>query len=128
MMTDREKRIELLQSTPFFGAVSDHTISFILEHSETLHKRAGEYFFHQDELGDALFLLEKGQAVIFKCCEEEEVVLRRVTDGNCFGELALIDFTSRSASVRAESDCTVLKISSAVLHSLYQNDSEQSSV
>lgn len=124
-MPSQAQRIELLQATPFFGAVSDQTISFILEHSETLHKKAGEYFFRQSELGDSLFLLEQGRAVIFKESCEQEYILRQVSDGQCFGELALIDFTSRSASVRAETDCQAIRVSSAALHGLYQSNSEQ---
>jgi len=119
------ERIQLLQSMPFFGAINDESVALILGLSETLLISAGEYFFNQDEKGDSLFLLEKGRAVIFKKSDEKEYILRYVEDGDCFGELALIDFTPRSASVRAETDCTAIKIPSSALLSLFQQDSEQ---
>lgn len=124
-MTSDEERIKLLQDTPFFGAISLDTIRFILQLAEVQNKAAGEYFFKQGELGDSLYLLEKGSASVFKSCGSEEYELRQVTEGCCFGELALIDFTPRSATVRAQTDCSALKISSATLHQLYQHDSEQ---
>lgn len=124
-MSSENDRMQLLQATPFFGAISLQTIRFILDLSELQHIAAGECFFRQAELGDALFLLEKGQASIFKSWEQEEYMLRTVNSGDCFGELALIDFTPRSASVRADTDCSAIKISSATLHKLYQEDSEQ---
>lgn len=124
-MTSDEERIKLLQDTPFFGAINLETIKFILELAEVQNKQSGECFFEQGELGDSLFLLEKGSASVFKSCGHEEYELRQVTEGCCFGELALIDFTPRSATVRAETDCSALKISSATLHKLYQENSEQ---
>lgn len=124
-MTCHDERIKLLQDTPFFGAISLETIHFILQLAEEQDKPAGHYFFKQGELGDSLYLLEKGCASVFKSCGSEEYELRQVNEGCCFGELALIDFTPRSATVRAETDCSALKISSATLLQLYQHDSEQ---
>lgn len=123
MTTD--ERIQLLQSTPFFGATNEHSVALLLNLSQTIYIPAGEYFFHQDDKGDALFLLEKGSAEIFKTFDGFNYILRTVKNGDCFGEMALIDFTPRSATVRAESDCTAIEISSAALHSLYQQDCEQ---
>ncbi len=120
-----EDRIQLLQSTPFFGATNESSVALLLSLSRTTHIPAGEYFFHQDDKGDSLFLLEKGSAEIFKTFDGVDYVLRTVKNGDCFGEMTLIDFTPRSATVRAESDCTAIEISSAALHSLYQQDCEQ---
>lgn len=122
---EQDERIHLLQAMPFFGAISDASVSLILGLSETLQVKAGDYFFHQDDIGDSLYLLEEGRVTIFKEANGKEFVLRHAEKGNCFGELALIDFTARSASVRAESDCTAIRIPSSALHSLYQKDPEQ---
>ena len=119
------ERIQLLQAMPFFGAISDSSVQLILELSETQTVNTGEYFFHQGEHGDSLFLLEKGKVVIFKETDNKEYILRYAEDGDCFGELALIDFTPRSASVRAEAPCTAIKIPASALHTLYQQDPEQ---
>lgn len=123
MTTDQ--RIKLLQATPFFGAVSDESIALILDLSETFDVEVGDYFFKQGDYGDSLFLLEYGNAVVFKTAGEREYPLRRVKDGDCFGELALIDFSPRSASVRAESASRAIKIFSSALHKLYQHNAEQ---
>lgn len=120
-----EDRIKLLQAMPFFGAISDSSVSLILNLSETQHIKAGDYFFRENDIGDALYLLEEGSVVIFKEANDQEFILRHADRGHCFGELALIDFTARSASVRAESDCTAIRIPSSALHSLYQQNPEQ---
>jgi CRP-like cAMP-binding protein len=120
-----QERIHLLQSMPFFGAIKDSSVALILSQSKTLEVAAGDLFFSQGDQGDSLYLLEKGRVVIFKHHNEKEFVLRYAEDGDCFGDLALIDFTLRSASVRAISECTAIKIPSSALHSLYQQDNEQ---
>ena len=120
-----EERILLLQSTPFFGATNERSVALLLGLSKTIHLSAGEFFFHQNDKGDSLFLLEKGRAEIFKTFNGIDYVLRTVNNGDCFGEMALIDFTPRSATVRAKTDCTAIEISSKALHSLYQQDCEQ---
>jgi CRP-like cAMP-binding protein len=122
---ESSERIRLLQATPFFGAVADKSIDLILHLSETLEVEKGDYFFHQGDYGDSLFLLERGQAVVFKKSQDQEYPLRYVKDGDCFGELALIDFSPRSASVRAEIPSTAIKIPSSALHKLYQQNTEQ---
>ena len=118
-------RIHLLQTTPFFGAISDDSVSLILGLSETLLLTNGEYFFHQGDPGDSLYLLEKGEISIFKTFNGKEYVLRCANAGDCFGELALIDFSPRGASVRCQANCTAIKIPSSALHSLYLKDMEQ---
>lgn len=120
-----EERIRLLQATPFFGAVADESIDLILQLSKTIELNNGENFFHQGDHGDSLFLLEKGRAVIYKEAKQREYPLRYVKDGDCFGELALIDFSPRSASVRAEIPCRAIEIPASALHKLYQHNNEQ---
>lgn len=120
-----ETRIQLLQSMPFFGAINESSVALILSLSDTLHMEKDGYFFHQGERGDSLYLLEQGETVIFKEFNAQEYILRHASAGECFGELALIDFTPRSASVRALEDCAALKIPSSALHSLYQQNPEQ---
>ena len=124
-MTASQQRIQLLQAMPFFGAVSDNTVSLILDLSQTLITVAGQYFFSEGDEGDSLYILERGQAIVFKHSQGSEYVLRRAKTGDCFGELALIAMESRYASVRAELDCQSIKIPSSALHSLYQQDREQ---
>lgn len=123
MTTD--ERIHLLQSIAFFGAINDRSVALILELSETITLQPGEFFFHQDDHADALYILEKGEASIFKEFDNQEYLLRKISDGACFGDMALIDLSTRAGSVRAETECTAIKIPALALYSLYQQDPEQ---
>ncbi len=61
--------------------------------------------------GDGFFVIESGQVVVHKDLEGEMVELARLEPGDFFGEIALLDDTPRSASVRADTQVSVLEIS-----------------
>jgi CRP-like cAMP-binding protein len=52
-------------------------------------------------------------------------MLGRLRQGDCFGEMALLDLFPRSASVRATAPCSALALSTASFHKLYETDVEQ---
>lgn len=52
-------------------------------------------------------------------------MLRELGPGDCFGEMAMIDFAPRSASVQALAPCRAFALSIARLHRLYEQDLEQ---
>ena len=61
---------------------------------------AGETILHEDEEGDLLFVIVKGQVKVFVDSEHgREVVLTYLQVGDFFGEMALFDNETRSASV-----------------------------
>jgi CRP-like cAMP-binding protein len=123
-MTTRE-HIKLLQAMPFFGAINDRSIELILGLSTTCEIPAGDYFYRQGDNGDCLYILEKGEVTIRKELENTSTVLCDIKEGGCFGELALITCTPRSASARAETDCRAIRIPQSALFNLYQHDAEQ---
>lgn len=120
-----EEHIKLLQSMPFFGAINEASVSLILAESEVREIPANEFFYHQGEQGDCLYVLEKGRVEILKEIGDKTVKLCDIDEGGCFGELALIACTPRSAGARATADCEVIRIPQTALHSLYEADIEQ---
>jgi CRP-like cAMP-binding protein len=72
-----------------------------------------------------MFVLETGRAAILKLWRGEQHVLRTLEQGDCFGEMALMDMKSRSASVVATEDCTAIELSAGCLFELYEHDLEQ---
>ena len=51
--------------------------------------------------------------------------LRELKRGDCFGEMCLMDFSPRSASVQAVENCRALEISTACLHQICELDLAQ---
>jgi CRP-like cAMP-binding protein len=124
--TMSDDRIALLQQMAVFGAIRDDVLEFLLGLSRTVKLRAGEYFFHQGEPGEAMYVLESGAVEVLKSrATEPPRLLKRLVAGDCFGEMALMDLAPRSADVRAAEDCVAIEISTAVLMRVYEKDIQQ---
>ena len=117
--------IELLQAMPVFGGVREEILTFLLGLSSEVEVAAGEFFFHQDDAAQSMFVLEAGQAAVVKSWKGHQYLLSQLGKGDCFGEMSLMDMRQRSASVIAVEDCQAIELSWASLYALYQRDLEQ---
>ena len=118
-------RIELLQGMPIFGAIREDTLQLLLDCSRPIALKAAEYFFHEGDRAESMFVLETGRVEVLKNWQNREFVLHALGAGDCFGEMALLDLFPRSASVRAAEDCHAIEIGSNDLMQLYERDAEQ---
>jgi CRP/FNR family transcriptional regulator, cyclic AMP receptor protein len=121
----QEARIELLQRMPIFGGIRADTLQFLLALCPIVSVPANEFFFREHEQGDSMFVLEIGKAAVLKCWHGQDYLLQTLKEGDCFGEMALMDHCPRSASVRAVEDCTAIRISAANLYQVYAQDLKQ---
>ena len=70
-----------------------------------------EIIFEEGAAGSEMFIIHRGRVKIVKRTEDgQEKTLRVLEPGDFFGELALIDFSRRSASAVAEEDGTQLLV------------------
>ncbi|MEY4750044.1 MAG: hypothetical protein RIQ60_2258 [Pseudomonadota bacterium] len=110
---------------PVFHGIREDTLRVLLDSVQFVHIRAGDYFFHQGDDALYMYVLESGQASVRKTWGEHSYEVATLGGGDCFGEMALIDLSSRSATVRAESDCTAIEISAVHLYHIHDVDIEQ---
>lgn len=120
-----EERYDRLRSTAVFGGLSKAALETLLEDAQHVEHSAGEYYFLAGEPGESLFLIESGEVAVTREFEGTEYVLAQLKAGDCFGELALIEFGPRSAAVKATCDCRAIEIGSGSIHQLYAADLEQ---
>lgn len=120
-----DARIELLQGMPIFGGVRAETLEFLLPFCPVVSVAKNDYFFREGEEGDSMFVIEKGKAAVLKSWQGQDHVLQTMNAGDCFGEMAVMDFGARSASVRALEDCTAIQISVGNLYKVYTQDLKQ---
>jgi CRP/FNR family cyclic AMP-dependent transcriptional regulator len=67
---------------------------------------AGDVIFAEGDKGDAMYVIRSGEVAI----ERGGHVMETLGPGGIFGEMALIDGSPRSATVRAKTDCVVAPI------------------
>ena len=120
-----ERQVSILRRMPVFGGLKSVALEMILDQSDIVSRLTGQYFFHEGDPGDSLFVLEVGQIVVEKNWQGQTVELGRLGVGDCFGEMSLIDLQPRSAGTKATEDCQAIQISRKTLHQLFQLDLEQ---
>ena len=112
----------LLQQMPIFGAIDDDALRYLLDPVPTITVPGGEYFFRENDPADSMYVLESGRVAVFKEWAGREMLLRHLDEGDCFGEMALLDLFPRSASVRAVTECRAIALSPDHLYRLYEHD------
>jgi CRP-like cAMP-binding protein len=118
-------QIDLLRQMPIFGGLNTETLEFLLDLSNEVFVAEGDYFFREQERGSSVFVLESGVAQVHRLRNGSPIVLRQLREGDCFGEMALIDFLPRSASVMAETNCQAIEIPANLLIKLHRKNLEQ---
>lgn len=121
----RLDQLNMLLQTPVFGGVRDDVLATLVDKSRSRFVAKGEFFFHEKDAADSMFVLENGEVAVIKESDGQEYLLRKLQPGDCFGEMALIDLYPRSASVVAMEDSTAIELTTASLYEIYKRDLEQ---
>ena len=108
-----------------FGGITDDALGFLLARARHFAAERGEFFFNEGDAADSMFVLEEGCVDVVKTWQGKEYRLRQLHEGDCFGEVALMDLMPRSASVRAVDRCRAIELPRKALYELHQADPEQ---
>jgi CRP-like cAMP-binding protein len=96
-----------LAGSPLFGGLPSDTLEQLASLLQRRSYKRGQVIFHQDDPGAAAYVIESGCVkIVVLSSEGDEVVLRVLSKGEVFGELALLTGRPRSASVIAVEDTT----------------------
>ena len=69
--------------------------------------------FAENELGEEMYIIQKGSVKISKIVDNNEVLLAILKPGDMFGEMALLESKPRAASATAYENCQVLAVNRA---------------
>mmetsp|Transcript_47456 Transcript_47456/g.110987 ORF Transcript_47456/g.110987 Transcript_47456/m.110987 type:complete len:815 (+) Transcript_47456:62-2506(+) len=82
----------------------------------------GRYIIQEGEIGDMLFIIERGVCDACKMLHDQEVALTQLKKGAFFGELATMFDMPRTASVRAATHVVALSLTREDIFSLIGED------
>lgn len=114
--------IELLRRMPLFGGLNESALTLVLNVASPKAIAAGEHLFEEGDRAESLFVLKTGEVAVQKRMGESTITLGQLGPGDCIGEMALIDFQPRSASILAQTDCEVLEVPTLCLRELMTSD------
>ncbi len=106
----REGSLEqILSKVPAFAGLSTRELKEVATIVHKREYRAGEPVFAQGDPGLGMYIIQEGEVSISisgKDGGERELAV--LTEGDFFGELALIDESPRSANARCKTDCILI--------------------
>ena len=97
-----------LKSTPLLKDVPGEGLKRLSDFIREKSVRSGEVIYTEQDLGDEMYLVRKGEVSIQQDIGGERTVVDTVTAGGHFGEMAIIDDRPRSATAIAERDTSLL--------------------
>lgn len=100
------EKVVFLRAVPLFSGLGTSEVGRIAGIAEEVVYPARSRIISQGEHGDSMFLIAEG-AVSIHIGESQLAVLRK---NDFFGEMSLLDYEPRSASVTALTDCLLLRI------------------
>jgi len=101
-----ENRIKLLKQIPVFSTLEEKGLRALASLLEERKTRAQEPLFKKGDTGESMYILAEGEVRV----HDGNHVIARLQAGEVFGEYALLDTESRSASVTTEKTSRVLML------------------
>jgi CRP-like cAMP-binding protein len=115
----------VLAQSQIFKDLTDDEAASVAAICETIELKVGEFVFREGDEGDRLYIIDTGEVRISRTIpgagEEALTVLKR---GACFGEMSVLDRSSRSTDAIAHTRCRLLTIGREEFRELLDADRE----
>ncbi len=116
---------DALAALPLLGHLSGDARRLVEDSFVPVSYPFGSVIVREGDPADAFYVLVTGTARVVKRGEhDEEVPLNKLGPGDGFGEVALLESGSRSATVRASSEVHALRLDRSVFAALERNNPE----
>jgi CRP/FNR family cyclic AMP-dependent transcriptional regulator len=98
--------VDLLAQVPLFSAVPKRALKRLAEHADIVEFDGRETIVETDQPGGTFYVLLEGEAKVIR----RNRTVGRLSPGDFFGEMSLLDGGPRSASVVADTPVTAIRI------------------
>ncbi len=103
--------VDYVHNVPFFKEFSKIQVREMLNASNIIKVPKGNTVVVEGEVDDSFYVILSGRVVVQKNDEN----IASIGRGECFGEMAYVGSQVRAATVLAETDCILMKISATLL-------------
>jgi HD-like signal output (HDOD) protein/CRP-like cAMP-binding protein len=109
---DLDEQVEFLKKVTFFQGFDDHELRQFLQVSKWLRVAANTVIIKEETTELAFYILVKGEVRVEKRLPKRTnpILLTTLTSGDCFGEMALVAETKRTADVVANTEAFILRV------------------
>ncbi len=108
--TEEDTR-KFLLSLPLFDSFNVDELTTLAKHMSYIHLQKGEFLFVEGDKGTFMGFVVRGVLEVLKKADSgENIVIARLMKGSSIGEMALIDKSTRSATVLAKQPTTMVTL------------------
>jgi ATP-binding cassette subfamily B protein len=123
MSTVSAERREALPGLPLLASLAPATRQLVEDSFVPVSFPFGSVIVREGEVADAYFVILDGRARVIKAGPDGgEIPINRLSVGDGFGEIALLDSCTRTATVRASSEVRALRLDRRVLSQLEETN------
>lgn len=112
------EEVELLRNIPLFCKIEPSKLKLLAFTSERLTFTEGQDLVVQGDMGDSAYILVDGTADVIVNTPDGPLTVAKVSRNAIIGEIAIICDVPRTATVRATSELTALRISKELFFQL----------
>lgn len=117
-----ESILTFLLEAPMFGDLDAAELSEIVQILQIQRLREGQVLFREGDRGDSWYVLYEGEVEVLKDTEIEQRRITTLGPRACIGEMAILDGSRRSATVRATRSATVFRFRKSSFDELLRDD------
>ena len=105
------EEVDMLRRIPLFSQIEPPKLKLIAFTSERVAFEEDQVLFHEGDMGDAAYIIMDGKAEVSVNSQSGPVVVAMIGRNSFVGEIAILCDVPRTASVRANTRLTTLRIS-----------------
>lgn len=118
-MSDLFERILLLKKSPIFSEVTTEDLRTVAMELDDEQYFKGDKVFEINNYGDHMYILQDGKiGISLESDTNPKKYVTTLGQGDCFGEMNLLDDQPRSATAVVLEDATLLSLEKSRLHGL----------
>ncbi len=102
--------VELLRRVPLFSGIESSRLKLLAYTSDVITYQTGQTIMRQGDIGDAAFVIIKGDAEVSVATDSGPIPVAQLHDGDFLGEIAILCDTPRTATIVAKTELQALRI------------------
>ena len=110
--------VELLRRIPMFMRVEPTKLKLLAFAAERLTFAPGQEMFHQGDVADAAYIIVDGDAEVMLETPKGQIPLAKMGKNDLIGEIGILCDVPRTATIKATSNLTTLRISKDLFFSM----------
>ncbi|MCA9552745.1 MAG: cyclic nucleotide-binding domain-containing protein [Myxococcales bacterium] len=114
----------LLAKSPLFSGLDVKQRRHLAERFTFETYQAGDLVIREGDQSDAFYAIKSGQVRVYAGADEAPTELAVLGAGEIFGEMAALEGSRRTASVRAHTECELLRLEAAELNAMLAKNME----